>query len=117
MDPGHAAAQTALHLTPSRLHVTSEDNFWMTMLRAGLQSRHDVQACTSASAHPVAEHSIDLLWGPSIVAVSLSKSLTLLRMQPRVSKLDQAVAASRCPLRRAATMMTRRSRQPRPPIS
>ncbi|CAK0779312.1 hypothetical protein CVIRNUC_004740 [Coccomyxa viridis] len=33
VDPSHAAAQTSLHLTPSRLHVTSEDNFWTAMLR------------------------------------------------------------------------------------
>ena len=77
MDAGHAAAQTSLHLTPSRLRVTSEDTFWTTMLRAGLQSCHIVQACTSASAHWVAEC---LELGVCIGAVTLWRSLTLLIM-------------------------------------
>ena len=67
VDPGHAAAQTSLHLTPSRLHVTSEDNFWTAMLRAGLQSCADVQACTSALAHPVAEQNTASHWGQLLV--------------------------------------------------
>ena len=70
MDPGHAAAQTSLHLTPSRLHVTSEDNFWTSMLRAGLQSCHDVQACTSASVHPVAEQRATALHSGQVSVVS-----------------------------------------------
>ena len=82
MDPGHAAAQTALHLTPSRLHVTSEDNFWMTMLRAGLRSCCDLQACTFPMAHPVAEHSNDSNWGPDGSAATLSGSLAPLKCSP-----------------------------------
>lgn len=33
LENGHAAAQSSLHLTPGRLRVTSEDNFWTIMLR------------------------------------------------------------------------------------
>ena len=33
VDSSHAAAQSALHISPSRVQVTSEDNFWTTMLR------------------------------------------------------------------------------------
>ena len=32
VDNGHAAAHSSLHITPSRLQVTSEDNFWTAML-------------------------------------------------------------------------------------
>jgi hypothetical protein len=32
LDSGHASAQKLLHLTPGRLRVTSEDNFWSTLL-------------------------------------------------------------------------------------
>ena len=33
MDASHAAAQSPLHITTQRLHVTSEEHFWTTMLR------------------------------------------------------------------------------------
>lgn len=33
MDASHAAAQSPLHITTQRLHVTSEDNFWTIMLQ------------------------------------------------------------------------------------
>lgn len=35
VDSSHAAAQLSLHITPSRVQVTSEDNFWATMLKVG----------------------------------------------------------------------------------
>lgn len=33
VDSSHTAAQSSLHIKPSRVQVTSEDNFWTTMLR------------------------------------------------------------------------------------
>ena len=33
MDASHAAAQSPLHITTQRLHVTSEDNFWTALLQ------------------------------------------------------------------------------------
>lgn len=36
VESSHAAAQFPLHVAPSRVQVTSEDNFWTTMLRVRL---------------------------------------------------------------------------------
>lgn len=41
VDGSHASAQEVLHLTTDRLKITSEDNFWSTMLEA--QSSGQVQ--------------------------------------------------------------------------
>ena len=70
VDSSHAAAQLSMHITPSRVQVTSEDNFWAIMLQVWpvlLCLGHSIHLMLQAAAqgaystHP-SGHLLPLQW-------------------------------------------------------